>query len=424
VLCGGIRAASAHAVLLRSDPPDLCLLPGGERLPSDAPPCRAGAVLLQPPSAVRLVFSEPVQPIGRGLRVIGPNGRRVDHGAVGVAGPVLRVGVNARPAGTYRVVWSVISQDTHPELGTITFSVRCAGGVVAEGAGAGSADLPSSGGSAGEWGIALGTLAHVLHFVGYALGFGAFAAVWAVRRAPASFGGPQTPEAVWRLVGGGVVLLLLAEPVAFVAECVALGAVGGGADPAVVGTVLDSIFGRVLAQRLAAAILLWVLAGALRSGAMRAAWTVPLLGVGLAFIDGQAAHAAGVRPLWWGLTVNAAHLSAMGLWAGTLAFILSSCAGAARAPDVHRLVVATAATATATGVVMAAQHLTAARDLIGSPYGRALAVKTAAVAAVAVLGWLAARREAARRPRAWAAAAMVAVLALAGWLVLLRPPVP
>jgi hypothetical protein len=48
------------------------------------------------------------------------------------------------------------------------------------------------------------------------------------------------------------------------------------------GAVLDSSFGRVLAQRLAAAILLWVLAGAIRSGALRAAWTVPLLGVALA----------------------------------------------------------------------------------------------------------------------------------------------
>jgi methionine-rich copper-binding protein CopC/putative copper export protein len=424
VLWAGVCAASAHAVLLRSDPPDLCLLPGGESLPSDAPPCRAGAVLPQPPSAIHLVFSEPVQPIGRGLRVIGPNGRRVDYGAVGVTGPVLRVGVDARPAGTYRVVWSVISQDTHPELGTMTFSVRRAGGLVAQGAAAGGTDLPTLGGSAGEWGLALGALAHVLHFAGYALGFGAYAAFWAVRRGPPPFGGPPTPEAVWRLVGAGIVLLLLAEPASVVAESVALGAVGGGADPAVVGTLLDSSFGRVIAQRLAVAILLWVLAGALRNGAMRATWTVPLLGVGLAFIDGQAAHAAGVRPVWLGLTVNAAHVCAMGLWAGTLAFILSSRAGAARPPDVHRLVAATAATAVASGAVMAAEHLAAVRDLIASPYGRALAVKITAVAAVVGLGWCAARLGPARRTGVLEAAAMLAVLALAGWLVLLRPPVP
>ncbi|HLW47436.1 MAG TPA: copper resistance protein CopC [bacterium] len=417
-------AASAHALLLRSDPPDLCLLPGGESLPSDALPCRAGAVLPQSPSTVRLVFSEAVQPIGRGLRVIGPDGRRADQGAVGAAGSDLSVTVDARPSGTYRVVWSVVSPDTHPELGTMTFSVRRAGGVILEGTGAGGAGAASPAGGAAGWGTALGAVAHALHFAGYALGFGAFAAVWLISGPPPS-GGPAIPQAVWGLTGAGIVLLLLAEPFSFAAESVALGAIGGGADPAVVGTVLDSSFGRVLAQRLGAAILLWVLAAAVRGGAPRAAWTVLLLGAGLAFVDGQAAHATGVRPLWWGLIVNAAHLAAMGLWAGMLAFIVSSRgAGPARPSDVHRFVAAAAVAAVGTGIVMAAEHLAALRDFIATPYGRTLAVKAVAAGAVGGLGWLAARRDPATRLHSWEAAAMVAVLVLAGWLVLLRPPVP
>ena len=413
VLMSRVPAALAHAVLLRADPPDLCLLPGGESLPSDTPVCRTGTLLPGPPRSVTLVFSEPVEPIGRGLRVIGPDGRRVDRGAVSVAGPEVRVAVDADSAGTYRAVWSVISPDTHPEFGTTTFSVRRAGGIVAEG-------TPAGGAPAGL-GTALGALAHLLHFTGYVLGFGAFAAAWLIGRTRAPSDG------LWKIVGLGVVLLLLAEPVAFAAESVALGAVGGGADPSVIGAVLDSSFGRVLSQRLAAAILLWVLAGALRSGAMRAAWTVPLLGVGLAFVDGQAAHATGVRPVWWGLGTNTVHLAAMGLWGGTLAFLLLSPPAsrpAASRASVQRLATAAGLAAVAAGIVMAFQHLTGFRDLIANPYGRTLAVKVGAVAAAVGLGWFGVRRAPSPRLLAWEAGAMLAVLALAGLLVLLRPPVP
>lgn len=420
VLMGRAPVALAHAVLLRADPPDLCLLPGGESLPSDTPVCRTGTLLPEAPRSVVLVFSEPVEPIGRGLRVIGPDGRRVDRGTVRVAGAEVRLAVDARSAGTYRAVWSVISPDTHPEFGTMTFSVRRPGGVVAEGT--------PAGGTPAAAGTALGALAHLLHFTGYVLGFGAFAAAWLAGR-PGSSGGPAAaPDALWRIVGLGVVLLLVAEPVAFAAESVALGAVGGGADPSVIGAVLDSSFGRVLSQRLAAAILLWVLAGALRSGALRAAWTILLLGACVAFVDGQAAHAIGVRPAWWGLAVNTVHLGAMGLWGGTVALVLLS-PSASRSPAIppasmQRLAVIGGVAAAATGVVMVFQHLAGFRDLIANPYGRTLAVKIGAVAAAAGLGWFGVRRAPAPRRLAWEAAAILVVLALAGLLVLLRPPVP
>lgn len=406
---GRAPAALAHAALLRADPADLCLLPGGESLPADTPVCRTGTVLPEPPKSVDLLFSEPVQPIGRGLRVVGPDGRRVDHGAVSVTGARVGVAVDARAAGTYRVVWSVISPDTHPEFGAMTFSVRQPGGVVT-----GTVKTP------GAWGTALGAIAHLLHFAGYALGFGVFAAAWLAGE------GGAAPESVWRALGIGIVLLLAAEPVAFAAESLSLGAFGG-ADPAVMGAVLDSSFGRVLAQRLAAPILLWVLAGAIRSGALRAAWTVSLLGIALALVDGEAAHAAGVRPAWWGLGVNTVHVCAMGLWAGTLAFVMlpPPVPKYSRAWRISSRAVAPAAiaAAAATGTVMAFQHLAGLHDLVANPYGRTLAVKVGAVIAAAVLGGLGARGPVSRLLR-WEAVALLVVLALAGLLVLQRPPVP
>ncbi len=415
LLPGRVPTALAHAAIIKADPADLCLIPGGASLPPDTPACRAGTILFEAPRSVRLTFSEPVQPIGRGLRVVGPDGRRVDRGPVTAVGPEIRVDVDARSPGTYRVVWAVISQDTHPEIGAMDFSVQRAGGVAVEAGSSPGARLPGAGGPAAV-GTALGVIAHVLHFVGYALGFGAFTAWWLVGRPRAPSGGLDAPEALWRMTGTGVALLVLAEPVAFVAESVALGAIGGGYDPAVIGAVFDSSFGRVLSQRLAAPILLWVLVGALRTGALRAPWTVPLLGVGLAFVDGQAAHATGVRPAWWGLTVNAGHLAAMGLWAGALA-------GTSRLAGVHRLAAVAGLATIATGIVMAVQHLAGLPDLVANPYGRTLAVKAGAVAVVAALGWAGIRRPA---PRLFAreAAAMLVVLVLAGLLVLLRPPIP
>jgi copper transport protein len=348
----------------------------------------------------------------------------VDRSAVSVTGTELSVPVDAQVSGTYRVVWSVISQDTHPELGTMTFSVRRPGGVIFAGATAGRPGGPFGGGAA-RWAAALGTLAHILHFAGFALAFGAFAAVWPNSPAPAGPAPAETPPALWRLTGAGIALMLIAEPLALAAESVAFGVIGGGGDAAVIGAVLDSSFGRVLFQRLAAAVLLWVLAGALRTRALGAAWTVPLLGAGLAFIDGEAAHATSVRPVWWGLTVNAAHLAGMGLWTGALAFFLvTRGAGPWRSPLVHRRVAAAAAVAVATGIVMAAQHLATVGDFTTTPYGRILAVKIGAVAVAGGLGWLGFRSRSPAGLRAREAAAMLVVLVLAAFLILLRPPVP
>jgi copper transport protein len=424
LLPGHAPAAFAHAVLLRADPRDVCRLPNGERLPADAPGCRTGVVLDRPPAAVRLGFSEPVQPIGRGLRVVGPDGRRVDHGPVRVAGAEVAVAVDARRAGTYRAVWSVISPDTHPEFGTMTFSVDRPGGIIATGA--------ASAGRAAAWGLGLGAFAGFLHFAGFALGFGVLTAAWllAPRSRPDGAPSPESseiPDAAWRLTGIGIILLFAAEPLAFAGESVALGAAGGGADPAVVGAVLDSSFGRVLSQRLGAAILLWVLAGAIRGGALRARWAVPLLGAALAFADGQAAHALGVRPAWWGLAVNMVHVSAMGLWGGTLAFVLALPPPGSRRwawpPRAGTVAACGAVAAVATGIVMAAQHLGAVQDLATSPYGRAAAVKAGAVAGAGILAWAGARRGAPRL-LGWESAAVLVVLGLAAVLVLLRPPVP
>src|SRR5437763_5743043 len=97
--------ALAHAVILGSDPPDPC---GTTSRPADLE-CATGAVLATPPATVRVWFSERVEPFGDALRVLDPSGRRVERGAVRVAGSELSVDVDASRAGTYLVRWQVVS---------------------------------------------------------------------------------------------------------------------------------------------------------------------------------------------------------------------------------------------------------------------------------------------------------------------------
>jgi len=111
VLVTPIPPAQAHAALLRSDPSD-------------------GSVLPSAPSMVRLTFSEPVTPIGAGLRVVGSDGSRVDLGPASADdgraadASVLAVALPLDLAdGGYLAVWRVRSVDGHAIAGTLRFTV-------------------------------------------------------------------------------------------------------------------------------------------------------------------------------------------------------------------------------------------------------------------------------------------------------------
>jgi copper transport protein len=152
------------------------------------------------------------------------------------------------------------------------------------------------------------------------------------------------------------------------------------------------------------------------------------LGVVLAVADGQATHTATVKPLALGLPVNALHLLATGLWAGTLVgtLVLWRVPGLARQhPAIlrrTRLPVGGALlTLVATGTLMALQHLVALDDLVALPYGQALAVKLATIVVTLALGILAARSRSPRTWQRWELVGLMMVLVLAGVLVSLPP---
>jgi copper transport protein len=405
--------ADAHAVVVRTDPPDGCS-PRAATSFARGGPCPGGAILPSAPPAVRIWFSEPVEPVAGGIAVLAPSGKRVERRPARAEGAELAVELDAAEEGTYLVSWRVVAEDTHAARGGFAFSVGRASPPAADPGGAGEV------GSVAPLGLALQVAARWLHFLGYALGFGGLAFRAFVLRAPP----PPVDRRLWRLVELGVVALLLAEPLALLAQTTSLGA-DAVLDPAVVGDALGSSFGRALGQRLAAALLLWTLVGIARERGDCFLWPGLALGVALGALDGGSAHAASFRPVALGLLVNAVHLAAMGVWVGGLAALLvvwRPLGGARRSVSARfgRVAATALGVLAVSGAAMALVHLGAPLSGLATAYGAALLGKLAALAAVVLLAWLAVGR--ARRWRALEAAGLTAVLALAGLLVSLPPP--
>jgi len=453
---GSVQAVSVHAILLRTEPSDQCTALQSPRLPTRDPRCDTGVVLAGPPTAVQLWFSEAPQPIGDGITVTSPTGAHVVTGPVRVEGAQMRVpvtGIAPDATGTYTVTWEVIAADTHPERGGFAFSI---------GEPSVSIVYPHRSDSLLTGGLAVASIARWLHFLGYALGFGPLAfAVFVLhplsRAVQRGTSGKDMQRQVRRLVQGGIALLLAAEPLALVGQLLSLGAGGSAeANGQFVGDVLASSFGRVLAQRVGAAVLLWVLLGVLdettsedtkattetNSGGAGVVTRVALaVGVALAVADGEASHAGnnGGGVAWLGYLANTAHVAAMGLWLGGLVTLivlwrlLDETERASTLRRFGRVAGGALVVLIVSGSVMVVLHLSRPADLFTSAYGRALVAKLMVLLDALLLAWAGwagwagtriRRDNSACRVRWWLleGAAIIGVLVFAALLVSLPPP--
>ena len=85
-----------------------------------------GSTVRAPPSQVRLWFTQPLEPAFSTVRVVDRSNTRVDRGDARVDardGTTLQVSVPALAPGRYRVVWRVLSVDTHVTEGDFSFDV-------------------------------------------------------------------------------------------------------------------------------------------------------------------------------------------------------------------------------------------------------------------------------------------------------------
>ncbi|HME73186.1 MAG TPA: copper resistance protein CopC [Myxococcota bacterium] len=99
--------ASAHAFLDHAEP-------------------RVGSTVRTPPAELRLSFTQELEPAFSTVEVQDESGVQVDRGDVKVDAEdatLLRVSLKPLSAGTYKVIWRVVSVDTHPTEGDFTFQV-------------------------------------------------------------------------------------------------------------------------------------------------------------------------------------------------------------------------------------------------------------------------------------------------------------
>ena len=107
VLLTVAASAGAHAFLDRAEP-------------------KVGSTLRAPPSEVRLWFTENLEPAFSGVQVLDASGRRVDKddGRVDTSNlALLRTSLVPLPPGAYKVVWRVVSIDSHVTAGDFAFRV-------------------------------------------------------------------------------------------------------------------------------------------------------------------------------------------------------------------------------------------------------------------------------------------------------------
>lgn len=294
-LLAGAGTASAHAVLVSTDP-------------------AGDSVLPTLPAQVTLTFGEAVQLPAGSVRVFDPDGVQVDDGHPRGRGDTVRVGIRPGPGqGSYTVAWRVISADTHPVSGAFVFSVGHPSATPA-------ATAAPAGGSA---------TVGVLYWMVRAVAYGSFAAlIGAIALLLSCWPAGAARTVGPRVAVAGWATLLLAT----VATLLLQGPYGNGTglrdilDPGAVATTLQLPLGSALVARLlllaATAVYLGQLVGRLPSAGPRTRATLTtggtVLAVGMAITWSVSGHAAvGLQPEI-ALPVDVAHLLAMAVWLGGL----------------------------------------------------------------------------------------------------------
>jgi copper transport protein len=361
--------AEAHAVLLASSP-------------------HAGEILGTAPGVVTLRFSEPLEARSSTVTVSDPASASFTGAASG-AGMVVPLTTNL--PGSYVVKWrSVSAEDGHTVTGSFEFSVH-------SGRGAGT---QASTGGVGDPGLAV---LRWIEYLAMLLAIGTITIRRLGRRDPPIEWVPSSPTMVVRvlLVAG----LSVALGDAFVSA----------ASASVQSMVTYLTSGRPGISRMA------VVAAA--AGALVAVrWGHRLWPWLLAAVVALAAsgHAAAADPPWWGISVDVVHLLAAGVWAGgILALAMLRPPGGWRGDEARRLLDRfSPAAITAFGFTVVFGFIQGLQDvghlgaIFSSAYGRTLAVKAIAVAAMVPLSVLAWRRRVSPRAEALVAVFVIGASAL------------
>ncbi|MFE7787359.1 copper resistance CopC/CopD family protein [Streptomyces nigrescens] len=387
---GGAAPASAHAALTGSTPAQ-------------------GSVVDRAPEQVTLTFSEGVAMGDDSIRVLDPQGKRVDDKKLRnlSSDHVVKYGAGLPPGlrdGTYTVAWQAVSADSHPVAGAFTFSVGAPSKTTAP-----VAQQEAGGGLVG----ALYGIARYLAYAGFVLLVGGAAFVVACRPAAALVRSVQRLVVYgWALLAGTTVaMLLLRSPYTGSGNLADVFDLGG------LQQVLITKPGAALISRLlllaAAALFVAVLFGAYArahepAGAdadsegqarRRKDLTFGLgfggviVATGLAATWAMAEHAStGLQPTV-AMPVDVLHLLAVAAWLGGLAALVVSLYWG---PPVERTAVrrfsrlafGSVVVLVATGLYQSWRQVGTWQALTDTTYGRLLLVKVALVVVLVGISWM------------------------------------
>jgi len=107
IFVAGSARLEAHAFLQRAEP-------------------AVGSTVQTSPSEVRILFTENIEPALSTIQVFDASGKQVDKHDVHLDRSnhaLLHVSLSPLEAGTYKVVWRVVSIDSHVTKGSFTFRV-------------------------------------------------------------------------------------------------------------------------------------------------------------------------------------------------------------------------------------------------------------------------------------------------------------
>jgi copper transport protein len=334
-----------------------------------------GAQLTRPPSEVKMTFTESVNLVGGGIRLVDAAGATVPTSDPTVDGHTVTWPMPAGlPKGAYIVTWRVVSADGHPVSGASSFGVGTA--ATAAPGSATDAGGPSAVaiGSSAPWPV---VIVRLFGYVAFALFAGVVGFVlWC---APDTSRDPSLQRlARVGLVGGAV---------AAVAAILVQGPYAAGVsmsrvlDTRLIQETLVTPFGSATMWRLALygalGVLVWRLPRILTE---LGSWLVPAGVAGTAVTIAAAGHAAAGG--LFDLSVDTLHVLTAGLWVGGLAALVVL--GRTVEPRaLHRfstLAIASVLTLIATGTLNSLRRLNAVEELWLTSYGLTLAAKLIVIA--------------------------------------------
>ncbi|WP_217546202.1 copper resistance CopC/CopD family protein [Streptomyces sp. GbtcB6] len=364
LLLASAGPASAHAALRGSDPAD-------------------GAVLKSAPGSVTLTFTESVGLLDDSFRVYDPTNHRVDtsdaeHGPAG--SDTARVTFPKKlGTGTYTVAWRIVSADSHPVSGALTFSVGKPSASTTP-VSTGPVENPVTG--------SLYNIGRYVAYIAVALLIGA-AAFLAVCRPPDP--APlRTPvrTAWWALLAATLFLFVLRSPYeegTSPATAFDLSALGRSAT----GRPGLALLARAALLVLTAALYLFLRKRVSPTRLTRPSRplfaTAATLSIALALTWAAAEHASAGIQVPLAMTSSVLHLLSMALWLGGLTALLitlhrtTTPLPAVVVTRFSRVAFASVTVLVVTGVYQSWRGLGSWQALTDTSYGRLLLVKLAAV---------------------------------------------